>query len=68
MLKRTASLRYFFCVTKIYVLVMKDENLIFNYTSKKLGPIAQSLGSPTANPGVVSWIPAGYHTLVEIII
>ena len=31
-----------------------------------LGPIAQSVASPTADPGVVSLIPAQTHTFVEI--
>ena len=31
-----------------------------------LSPVAQSVVRPIADPGVVSWIPAGFHTFVEI--
>ena len=30
------------------------------------GPVAQSVASPTADPGIASLIPARYHTFVEI--
>ena len=33
---------------------------------KTLGPVAQSVASPTADPGVASSIPARSHTFVEI--
>ena len=30
------------------------------------GPVVQSVASPTADPGVVSLVPAQSHTFVEI--
>ena len=64
--QRAASLRHFFRVPKILCFGYDLRKLIFNYISEKLGPIVQSVASPTANPGVASWISAWYHTFVEI--